>query len=1265
MRILRFFLIAVALLMALPAAAQDEDKGYLTRKIQELLSDTGRQVDIVGFSGALSSQASFQRMTISDDAGIWLSMDDVVLNWSRAALLGGRLVVHELSADKIDIVRFPTSETETLPDAEATPFVFPTLPDLPVSIDIDALNVTKLSVGASILGEALELQMNAKARLDDDGLDVAFQSSRTDEKRGSFDLKANLTRGEDVLELLLQLSEAEDGLVSNLLNIPDNPSIDLTVQASGPVDDLVTELKIDTDGTERLAGDVTLVSSGDVADPNRRITADIQGDITAVILPEYRDFFGTNVSLVADALIEAGGAVSVDEFALKAAEVDLQGRVQLSADKWPLLISISGDVARADGKPVLLPGGGGGMFVDRVALNVDYDVAKGEAYEAVFNIAGLKTDEASVRQTTLRSTGTLVGAQGSVGQLRGTVQFAAQGVALVDTALAEALGSEIEGSTEVNYLEGQPLRLTNLDLYGENYQFKSNAEFQGVGAGLQTTLDATLAATDLSRFSALAGRELDGATSLTLTGSVTPLSGEFTLDAKGSADDIKTGIAEVDALLEGRTDLTMKAIRNVNGTFLRGLELSNAAMLFSGQAELYSASSRIEADVVLRDIALVLPQYDGRLVLKGHAFQQTDGWHVNVDTDGPYGAALAIEGLATGANAALDFSARVPEVSRFAEGISGPLNADGTLRQTSQGWALETNASGPYGAAVSAEGPLSPILDLKFDASVPNVRPVVPQVNGPLRATGRVQQIDGVIFVDTNATGPYNSRASLRGDVTGANAKVDFTLALPNLGVIVPKLNGPLNLQGTAGKTTQGWQVDTSLTGPSGTQSTVAGLVADNGDLDLALKGSAPLGLAGPFIAPRNLQGQARFDLALNGPVGLEALSGTVQTTGARLSAPNYRIALEEINANIRLVNSRANLDVLARATSGGRLAVSGGVGLIGTMPADIDIALDEVVLVDPRLYRTSLNGALRLSGPISGGAAVSGEITIGETNVTVPSTGLTSIGEIPLIEHVGASAANLTTRRRAGLLADGTTSSQTGDAASPSAGFGLDILVKAPGRIYVRGRGLDAELGGNLKISGDTNNMLSSGEFELARGRLDILGKRFDLEEGTATFEGDFIPYIRFVSTTSTDDGSVSVIVEGPADEPEVTFESTPDGPQDEVLSQLLFGRNLSEISAFQALQLANAVAILAGKGGANLTGNLRDQFGLDDLDVSTTDSGETAVSAGKYLSDNIYTDVTAVSDGSSEVSLNIDITPNLKGKASLGSDGNSSIGIFFEKDY
>ncbi|MEP1767830.1 MAG: translocation/assembly module TamB domain-containing protein [Sulfitobacter sp.] len=1327
MRMIRFALLAIALLIALPLAAQEgpaeEDKGYLTRKIQELLSGAGREVEISGFTGALSSSASFSRMTISDADGVWLSMEDVVLDWNRSALLGGRLEVEQLSAARIDIPRLPKSEGTTLPEAEATPFTLPTLPELPVSIDIAALTIAELRLGAPLVGEEVTLQMTAKATLGDEGLDAAFVATRTNGKRGRFDVTAALARGDDVLDLQLELSEAKQGLVSNLLNIPGAPSIDMTIKSAGPLTHLETDLALKTDGQTRLSGLVTLITQGDAADPDRRVVADIGGDITAIVLPEYRAFFGEDISLAASALIAANGAISVDDFTLKADAVDLAGRVALSEDKWPTLLDINGRVARVDGTPVLLPGGGGDTYVEHMNLDIQYDAANADAYEAVFDLAGVETSAGTVAQTTLRSTGTLVGAKGNVGQLRGAVQFAAQGVDFVDAALAEAVGTALEGSHDITYITDRPFKISNLDLHGSDYSLTGDATFHGLDDGLEIALNTMLRATDLSRFSALAGRELDGATSLMLEGSVVPLSGAFDLKAVGTADDIKTGVAQADALLAGRTDVTLTAIRNQNGTFLRNLELNNPALRFTGVAELRSEASYVDAEILLRDIATVLPQYQGPVTLKGKARQNDVGWWVDVAGDGPYATALTVKGLATGADAMLDFSGTVPEVSDFAEGISGPAQADGTLRQTPQGWLLQTNASGPfdatarlnglvtpavdlgfevampqvsalaagvngplratgrlrqtddgfsvqtdvsgpYGADVAVQGAITPAVDVQFNASLPNLASVAPQLSGALRATGGLRQTDQGFVIDTNADGPYNSRATVKGLVTGDDAAVDFTLAVPNLSAVVPNLKGPLNVNGSAGKTAQGWQLESALRGPAGTQSTVAGLVGNDGNLGIALQGTAPLGLAGPFIRPRDWQGQARFDLRLDGPAGLDALSGTIQTSGATLTAPTLRTSLENLTADVRLSGGRAAIDVRANAVSGGRLAVNGGVALTGAQQADINITLTDIVLLDPRLYRSQISGALRFAGPISGGAGITGTINVGETNVTVPSTGLTSIGDIPEITHIAAPANNRVTRRRAGLLGEGSTSDPE-QSSSGGRGYGLNINVNAPGRIFVRGRGLDAELGGSLQITGNTNNVLSSGRFELERGRLDILGKRFDLEEGYAQFQGDFIPYIRFVSTTSTDTGTASVIVEGFADAPEVSFESTPEGPEDEVLAQLLFGHNISDISAFQALQLANAVATLAGRGGVAVVGDLRDKFGLDDLDVSTNDDGETEVSVGKYLTDEIYTEATTASDGTSEVSLNIDLTPNLKGKATLGSDGDSSIGIFFEKDY
>ena len=96
-------ILALSLAPALATAQsqEDVDKGYLTTLIEDNLSGDTRDVNIIGFEGALSSAASLQSMTISDSEGIWLTLEDVVLDWNRSALLRGRIEVNTLSAERI------------------------------------------------------------------------------------------------------------------------------------------------------------------------------------------------------------------------------------------------------------------------------------------------------------------------------------------------------------------------------------------------------------------------------------------------------------------------------------------------------------------------------------------------------------------------------------------------------------------------------------------------------------------------------------------------------------------------------------------------------------------------------------------------------------------------------------------------------------------------------------------------------------------------------------------------------------------------------------------------------------------------------------------------------------------------------------------------------------------------------------------------------------------------------------------------------------
>ena len=108
----------LAVLLPTAAFAQDDDGGFLERLLEDNLSGAGRDVQIRGFAGALSSQATIEQLTIADGQGVWLTLEDVVLDWSRLALLRGRVEVNSLTAGSIMLPRLPVASEDAveLPD---------------------------------------------------------------------------------------------------------------------------------------------------------------------------------------------------------------------------------------------------------------------------------------------------------------------------------------------------------------------------------------------------------------------------------------------------------------------------------------------------------------------------------------------------------------------------------------------------------------------------------------------------------------------------------------------------------------------------------------------------------------------------------------------------------------------------------------------------------------------------------------------------------------------------------------------------------------------------------------------------------------------------------------------------------------------------------------------------------------------------------------------------------------------------------------------
>ena len=203
--------------------------------------------------------------------------------------------------------------------------------------------------------------------------------------------------------------------------------------------------------------------------------------------------------------------------------------------------------------------------------------------------------------------------------------------------------------------------------------------------------------------------------------------------------------------------------------------------------------------------------------------------------------------------------------------------------------------------------------------------------------------------------------------------------------------------------------------------------------------------------------------------------------------------------------------------------------------------------------------------------------------------------------------------------------------------------------------------------MTGTAANPVPIGAFELRRGRLDFLGRRFDLTEGIISAAGRLVPRLRIVAEAVTEDVTGQIILEGPADVPELTLTSVPELPQDEVLAVIIFGKTAANLSALQVTRLITSLAQLSGRGGGGgILNKTRETLGFDDLDLRTdAKTGETELAIGRYISDNVYSEVEVGAGGGAKLNLNLDITDNTKVRGSVSSAGQTGIGLFWQKDY
>ncbi|MEO5615117.1 MAG: translocation and assembly module protein TamB, partial [Cypionkella sp.] len=471
----KLFLASCLAVLPLSGHAQTDDRDYLTAFLEDSFSGAGRKVVVTGFAGALSSQASLTELTIADENGVWLTLRDVKLDWSRSALLSGEVVVNELTAGEIVLDRLPVAGSGA-PSPEAGTFA---LPELPVSVEIGQIAAKHIVLGPSVLGIGLEATLEASLSLSGGEGKGSLVLERTDAgPAGKVALTASYTNATQQVSIDLAAEEAAGGIASVKLNLPGAPSVALNVKGTGPVSDFAADVALTTDGVDRLAGKITLTGQKDGA---TAFSTDLAGDLAPLFLPSYAEFFGNSVSLTTAGQRWPDGRLALDSLTVKAKALALQGSLSLASDGLPQKFNLTGKIAAPDGSPVLLP-----LTTDlpikvtSADIVMGYDATQDEGWNA--NIAVLGFDRADFRASSLSLSGSgriarLAGAR----QVGGNFKYTAEGLEPTDLNLGLALGSVVWGDASAYWREGDgSVTVQRMSLTGENYSALLNGNIESL-----------------------------------------------------------------------------------------------------------------------------------------------------------------------------------------------------------------------------------------------------------------------------------------------------------------------------------------------------------------------------------------------------------------------------------------------------------------------------------------------------------------------------------------------------------------------------------------------------------------------------------------------------------------------------------------------------------------------------------------------------------------------------------------------------------------
>ncbi|MGE5246903.1 MAG: translocation/assembly module TamB domain-containing protein, partial [Verrucomicrobiota bacterium] len=195
-----------------------------------------------------------------------------------------------------------------------------------------------------------------------------------------------------------------------------------------------------------------------------------------------------------------------------------------------------------------------------------------------------------------------------------------------------------------------------------------------------------------------------------------------------------------------------------------------------------------------------------------------------------------------------------------------------------------------------------------------------------------------------------------------------------------------------------------------------------------------------------------------------------------------------------------------------------------------------------------------------------------------------------------------------------------------------LDIDVTADRTIRIRNNLADATASGDFKVQGDSGKVIILGSFDVDEGYVEFYGNRYDLKRVTVDFQDPRRnnPRLDARAETKKSGYTITVMVSGTLDKPQVDFSSDPPLSQTDIVSLLSFGVTTQTLAtpgrpASGAGTAAGAAIAIGTIGGVDET--IRGGLGLDKFSIETGFSQTTQTFEPRFVMRKSFEDRVSVS--------------------------------------